>query len=444
METELPVRPPMRAPTDRFPRSPRFLRLLVALTALALVAAACGDDVDGVDAGDVREARAERDGADGEAEATTIGGTDPGDPGFGSGGPDAPDAAADAELEAAIEVEADLGRCPDPLIIQTDWFPEPEHGALYELTDGNGRIDPETGRFRGPLAATDGHVIEIRAGGPFLEDQTAFDVLTDDEDVFLAYVNTDDAIANYARHPTTGVVAPLDINPQIIMWDPATYDIESWADVGDTGATINHFPGARYVEYLVAVDLIDEEQLQPRYDGSSTRFVAQGGELIQQGFATQEPYAYENVLVDWGRPVESLLVHDAGYEIYQGALTILDERLDAGARDCLAAFVPLVQQSIVDFQRDPTTTNELLRDIVDDLDTFWKLTDDGVLATVVEMGSLEIVGNGPNRTVGDFDFGRLDGVIALMSEQVGSVNVPPGLRAEDLVTNQFIDPGIGL
>ena len=21
--------------------------------------------------------------------------------------------------------------CPDPLIVQTDWFPEPEHGGLY-------------------------------------------------------------------------------------------------------------------------------------------------------------------------------------------------------------------------------------------------------------------------------------------------------------------------
>ena len=27
----------------------------------------------------------------------------------------------------------DLATCPDPLVIQTDWFPESEHGAMYEL-----------------------------------------------------------------------------------------------------------------------------------------------------------------------------------------------------------------------------------------------------------------------------------------------------------------------
>ena len=48
---------------------------------------------------------------------------------------------------------ADLTRCPDPLVVQTDWFPQPEHGALFNLTGGEGRIDAETGRFRGPLVA---------------------------------------------------------------------------------------------------------------------------------------------------------------------------------------------------------------------------------------------------------------------------------------------------
>ena len=38
--------------------------------------------------------------------------------------------------EGAAEEEAssgDLATCPDPLVIQTDWFPESEHGAMYEL-----------------------------------------------------------------------------------------------------------------------------------------------------------------------------------------------------------------------------------------------------------------------------------------------------------------------
>jgi len=29
-------------------------------------------------------------------------------------------------------VGADLTRCPDPLVIQTDWFPEAEHGSAHQ------------------------------------------------------------------------------------------------------------------------------------------------------------------------------------------------------------------------------------------------------------------------------------------------------------------------
>lgn len=350
---------------------------------------------------------------------------------------------ADAD-DGALADLADLGRCPDPMVIQTDWFPEPEHGALFELTAGQGRVDPETGHFRGPLAADPEITIEIRAGGPFLDGESALDVMVDDEEIFLAYVNTDEAIANYRRHPTTAVVAPLDVNPQILMWDPEVYQIASWADVAEIDATISHFPGATYVDFLVAAGLVDEDALEDSYDGSPDQFIATDGAVIQQGFITREPYLYENVLAEWGRPVASLLIHDAGYEIYQGALTILDERVDTAARSCLAAFVPLVQASIVSFQQDPTTTNDLLIGVVDELDTYWRLTEDGALATVIEMGSSEIVGNGSNNTVGDFDLGRVDEVIDLISEQVSSINVPPDLEADDLVTNDYIDPAIGL
>lgn len=347
------------------------------------------------------------------------------------------------ELGASLDL-ADLSRCPDPLVIQTDWFPEPEHGALYNLTGGAGRVDPSTGRFRGPLAADPTLTVEIRAGGPFLGERSALEVMADDADILLGYVDTDEAIASYDRHPTTAVVAPLDIDPQIIMWDPDTYTIESWNDVAETGATINHYAGASYPEFLVGTELVDEEQLDPGYDGSPDRFVASDGEILQQGFATQEPYLYERVLVDWGRPVDYLMIHDAGYELYQGTLAILDDRLDGGARACLAAFVPLVQQSIVDFQHDPTATNDVILAAVAELATSWQLTPDAAANTVVEMGSLGIVGNGGNRTIGDFDIDRVQGIIDVTTERLTSVDVPEGLRADDLVTNEFIDPDIGL
>ena len=379
------------------------LRLLGAVLALAMVAAACGDDADSSD-----------------GDATDAGG------------------------EAGAAVEGNLADCPNPMVFQTDWFPEPEHGALYNLTGGEGSIDVESGRFTGPLAADPSIEVEIRSGGPFIGNQPTVALMATDDDIFLGYVNTDEAIANYEQFPTTAVVAPLDINPQIIMWDPETYDVSSWADVKDTGAVINHFAGASYTEYLVGSGLVDEEQLDGSYDGSPTRFIGENGAIMQQGFATQEPYNYENVFAEWGKPVESLLIHDSGFELYQGPLAILDEKFDDTARSCLAAFVPIFQQSIVDFQQDPTATNAVILQAVTDLDSFWQLSEDGVANTVVEMGALEIVGNGPNQTIGDFDLDRVEEVIKVTEDQVPSIQVPEGLSAEDLVTNEFIDPDIRL
>ena len=127
------------------------------------------------------------------------------------------DAMADDDDMMEEEHSGSLADCPNPIVIQTDWFPESEHGAVYNLTAGEGSVDPSSGRFTGPLAADPSINVEIRAGGPYIGDQTTVTIMATDSDVFLGYVNTDEAILNYADFPTTAVFAPFDINPQIIM-----------------------------------------------------------------------------------------------------------------------------------------------------------------------------------------------------------------------------------
>ena len=58
-----------------------------------------------------------------------------------------------SDEEASDNKMGSLSDCPNPIVFQTDWFPEAEHGALYNLTAGDGSIDPESGRFTGVLAA---------------------------------------------------------------------------------------------------------------------------------------------------------------------------------------------------------------------------------------------------------------------------------------------------
>jgi hypothetical protein len=57
-----------------------------------------------------------------------------------------------------------------------------------------------------------------------------------------------------------------------------------------------------------------------------------------------------------------------------------------------------------------------------------------------------LVGNGPDSTVGNFDMDRVNSLIEIAIPVYTSLGSPPkdGLKAEDIVTNEFVDPSIGL
>ena len=106
--------------------------------------------------------------------------------------------------------------------------------------------------------------------------------------------------------------------------------------------------------------------------------------------------------------------------------------------------VPILQQSAVDFANDPAATNAAILQAVIDLDSFWELSEESVAQTHATMhGDLGIVGNGPNGTLGDFDLDRVQGVIDLINEQVPSIDAGD-ITPADIVTNDYIDPSIGL
>jgi len=57
-----------------------------------------------------------------------------------------------------------------------------------------------------------------------------------------------------------------------------------------------------------------------------------------------------------------------------------------------------------------------------------------------------LVANGPDKTLGNFDLDRVNKLIAIATPVYTGLGQAPktGLKAEDIVTNQFIDPSIGL
>lgn len=336
------------------------------------------------------------------------------------------------------------GVCPDNIVIQTDWYATPERAAAYQLVGPDGKIDATKGTYSGPLGDT-GVNVEVRLGGPFIGFQPASAQMYADSSIYLGYVATDEAVQNDEKLPTTAVVAPLDVNPQIVMWDPATYTIDTWADVAKTKAKVLYLEGLPFMDYLLSKGYVTKDQLDSSFDGTPSRFVAEDGKLIQQGYASNEPYRWEHDVEGWKKPVKSLLVNDSGYEIYPQGLAVRTPDLQKDA-PCLKLLVPLIQQAQVDYANDPTATNAALVEIATVLKDGPPITAPANADAVKVMLADKLIGNGPNGTLGDFDTARVDRTIALLQPIFAARrdSVPADLKASDIVTNEFIDPSIHL
>lgn len=353
------------------------------------------------------------------------------------------------DTTAAAATGTLTGVCPDTVVIQTDWNPEAEHGFVYELVGDGYEVDAAGLRVTGPLVASGvdtGVKVQVRAGGPAVGFNSPTSLMYSDPDIFLAFAATYSQVQNSSELPTVGVVAPWAINPQIVMWDPATYpDVKTIADLKATGAKVRYFGGLAWMDYFIATGVLDEAQADASYDGTPANFVADGGKSAQQGFATSEPYYYENVLTDWGKPVAYQLIHDAGWTSYAQTLATTPENVEK-YRDCLKLLVPMIQQAQVDFVADPTSTNALILDLVAQYNNGW-LYDEGQAAASVQLAlDNGLIANSPDGTLGSFDIPRVDDFLSIavpILEGLGE-KVKPGLSSADLVTNEFIDPAIAL
>lgn len=357
--------------------------------------------------------------------------------------------AAPSPGELAIGSVDLSGVCPGTVVIQTDWNPESEMGGLYGLLGPDAEIDADKKVVRGPLYASGewtGVDVEIRSGGPAIGFQGVPAQMYSDKDILLGWVNTDEAIANSAELPTTAVMASFEKAPWMVMWDPETYpDVETLADLGKTDAKVRYFDGATWMDYLVGAGILDEAQIDGSYDGTPGNFIAAGGADAQQGFATVEPYVYENDLDQWGRPVAFQLIADTGYPLYAVALSARTEDVAAEA-DCLEKLVPVVQQSTVDFFADPDATNALIVDAVQQFATGWVYSEELTKHSTREQIALGLVSNGDDATLGDFDEARVQEIFDIAAPLVTAAGSTPadGLEASDLYTNEFLDDSIGL
>ena len=341
------------------------------------------------------------------------------------------------------------GVCPDPVVVQTPWVPQAEHGALYQLLGPGYKIDAAKKLVSGPLVSegkNTGVRIELRAGGPAIGFQSAAQTMYLHPEITLGEVATDDAIAASARQPVTAVVAPLDIAPYMLMWDPKVHpEFHTVVDIGQTDTKVLYFKSATYMDYLVGSGILRKRQVDGSFDGSPAAFVASGGKIVQQGFATNEPYIFEHLLPNWHRPIAFQLINDTGYPIYPEAVVVRSDK-KAQLAPCLKRLVPMIQRSQIDYLKHPDAVNKLIVDLNTKYKVGFQYSFELAQFSAAQQQKLGIVGNGPDQTLGNFDMSRIQRVMGIVVPIFAGRKQPvkSGLKPEDIATNQFIDPSIGL
>ena len=360
------------------------------------------------------------------------------------------DSASDNTSGAAEGVDLAAAGCPSTVILQTDWNPEAEHGNLYQLVGDGYTIDTEKLRVTGDLVSggqTTGVQVEIRAGGPAIGYSQVTAELYKDPEILLGFTSTDEAVSHSGDDfKTVAVVAPFNINPQIIMWDPETYpDVKEIGDLKEKGVKVRYFNGAAYMDYFTSTGILDKDQTDGTYDGAPASFLAAAGKDAQQGFGTAEPYFYENVLKDWMKPVEYQYIHDAGWTAYAqslGGTPANIEKYDS----CLKELVPVIQKAMLEYLEAPDRANAIILDAVTQYNNGWVYDKGQADAAVQKMLADKLIANSPDGTLGSFDMDRVTKFIEIATPVFTSTGskVKEGLVADDIVTNKYIDPSIKL
>jgi hypothetical protein len=332
-------------------------------------------------------------------------------------GDDEDTASEDTTAPEGTEAAGGEAVCPEELTIQTDWFPELEHGGTYQLIGPDGTADKTTVSYSGPVQE------KYAVGG--LKTLTIKTVNFDkansavlvDGGADMAYIGIADIIKDSGAIPLVAVAKTLDKDPQMVMWDPAQNDIQAPEDIAASGAKVLHFPGTTYIDYMIGKGYMTADQSDPSYDGSDAQWVADAGNFFQQGFASNEVYKYEN-LIAWkdGAPadVSFYTVGDLGFDNYPAAITMLQDKA-AELSDCLKVLVPAMAQAWVDFFNDPKPITDRMITINEEHDGFWSLDAGLNEAGLQVVEDKELATNSPDGTYCTLDEAKVQAMYDLLS-----------------------------
>ena len=364
----------------------------------------------------------------------------------GSSGPATPAPSAPA---GAVDLAA---VCPKTVSLQTDWYPEAEHGLFYQLLGSSYTIDSAHKSVSGPLMShgkPTGVTLKINAGGPAIGYQHVSTQLYQHPDITLGFVGTEDSIEYSKTLPTTAVFAPLNLSPFMIMWDPAKYPAVSTlpqlgAALKASGGVVRYFSGSAYMQYLISKGIFAKSSTDGSYDGTPANFVARQGKDAQQGFASAEPYIYAHEVKAWDKDVKYALLSTVGWTSYASSISVRTSAL-ASLSGCLSKLVPVMQQGLVDYLTNPAPTNALILKLDHTYSKSWPYTLAVANFAVTSMKQNKIISDGGANYVGSFDPARVQNMMSIagpLFAQSGTMS--PTVKATDLYTNRFLSTSIAL
>jgi hypothetical protein len=347
------------------------------------------------------------------------------------------------------------GVCPNPLVVQTDWLPEADHGFLYEMIGGGGTESQY--EYEGPLGST-GINLEILSGGPGLGNG-----LSQPASLYLgnpvkrvtpqlAFVSTDDAIQFSEQYPTTQIFSEYAKSPQVIIFDPKKWHISSLPELKaavSKGAKL--YVTSRtdsYVQWLIGQG-IPSSAFIGGYSGDLDKFVGGSGSILNQGYSTYEVYTLEHLTPTWDRRVGYVYLANLGFRLYQSAMSVATDKLSS-LTPCLQKLVPIMQHALIDYVRSPTEVNELLAEFNNKGlgAAFWHTPTGLNNAAAKVMLSEGLVADVPGTTsVGGFDMSDIQNLITSLLpifKSDGITSFRQSVKPSEIATNKFIDPNVGL
>jgi len=358
------------------------------------------------------------------------------------GGGDAGSAAAVAPATGSGDARTLAGVCPNPVVVQTSWWPESTHGGIYQLLGDKATADTGKKTIRGPLVSggvDTGVQLEIRAGGPARGQQPVAALMKADPTITLGQQATEEQVLGWAQGiPTTAVIAPFYVDPVVFIWDKKLHpDFNSIQDIGQTNATVYTFHSAN-ADYLLGSGILRPSQIDYSYDGSPSLFMSKRDSVVG-GFATNEPFIYRSL----GRDVDYAYVSDTGYPDYRNAWTIRRDQQQKLA-PCLRRLVPMMQRGMIDFMSKPGPALTRIVQLNTDYKASFPYPMPQAEYGVRTMKEDGLVQDPKSGGFGSFDASRNTRMIDILRPiyTAQRQNVPSELNADSIATNEYIDPSI--